>query len=415
MSQATLDDYARLAGEDAIDQLRQLARPLQGRKVVNVNSTRVGGGVAEILDRLVPLMRELGIDASWEVIEGDETFFRCTKAFHNALQGLPVDVDGELLRSYETVNARNAERLGEVLHDADLVVVHDPQPAALLGHFPERRGQWIWRCHIDMSRPNRRIWSYLRPFVQGYDASIWSLSSFAQRLPHVQYLIPPSIDPLSEKNRDLPAADVNETCRRFGIDRTRPLALQVSRFDRFKDPIGVIRAYRLAKEHVPSLQLVLAGGAADDDPEGVGVLAEVHRAARDDKDVTILSLPPDSHRTINALQRCSDVVLQKSVREGFGLTVTESLWKGRPVIGGNVGGIRLQVIDHHTGFLVSTPEGAALRLRYMLDHPEEMAMMGRKGQAFVQENFLLTRHLREYLTLFVTRLQGSDDRLELVL
>jgi trehalose synthase len=408
-----LDQYAAIAGDDVIRHLRQLAEPLNGAKVVHVNSTREGGGVAEILAKLVPFKRELGIDARWEVIEGEEIFFDCTKRFHNALQGLSVDIPRALLKQYEDVNAANAERLAEVLGGADVVFVHDPQPAALIRHFPERRAKWVWRCHIDLSHPQRTTWRYLRSHVSLYDASVFSLADFAQTLPHPVYLILPSIDPLSEKNIELAAEAIDAQCARFDLNRGRPIMLQVSRFDRFKDPVGVIRAYRQVKEFVPSVQLVLAGGGASDDPEGIAVLAEVREAAGDDADIHVLSLPADAHRAINALQRAADIVLQKSTREGFGLTVTEAMWKGKPVIGGDTGGIRLQVVNHHTGFLVSTPEGAALRTRYLLRNRERREAMGRTAQAFVRENYLITRHLREYLTLMVGLTRNAGDRLEL--
>jgi trehalose synthase len=410
----TLDDYAAVVGPAAIEQLRQLALLLQHLKIVHVNSTRLGGGVAEILEKLVPLMQELGIETHWEIITGNPEFYRCTKAFHNGLQGNAVNISSEALANFEHVNAANAERLRPVLDDADIVFIHDPQPAPLLRFFPQRQGLWVWRCHIDIRHPYRPVWRYLRNFVQGYDASIFSLAAFAQPLPHPQYLIPPSIDPLSEKNIDLPESDIADACAQFGIDRARPMILQVSRFDRFKDPVGVIQAYRIAKGFLPALQLVMAGGSADDDPEGEAVLADVRQAAGDDPDVRVLLLPPDAHRTINALQRAADVVVQKSLREGFGLTVTEALWKGKPVIGGDTGGIRLQVIDHHTGFLVNTPEGAALRARYLLRHHAKRRAMGAKAREFVRENFLITRHLREYLALMVSLVYQVEDRLELV-
>lgn len=413
MGTLKLDDYLPATGPDVINHLRQLGRHLKNLKVVHVNSTRAGGGVAEILHRLIPLKRELGIDASWEVIDGNPDFYICTKSFHNALQGEHIAIPDSLLRSYEETNARNAERLRPVLEEADIVFIHDPQPARLLEHCPSRRGKWVWRCHIDASRPHRPVWKYLREIVGHYDASIFSLADFAQSLPHPQYLIPPSIDPLSEKNTDLPETEIAATCERFNLDRNRPIITQVSRFDRFKDPVGVIAAYRLAKSYVPGLQLVLAGGGADDDPEGAAVLNEVRNAAGDDPDLHLLLLPSDAHRVINALQRASDIVLQKSTREGFGLTVTEALWKGKPVIGGDTGGIRLQVINHHTGFLVSTPEGAAIRIRYLLGHPHLAASMGKTARKFVRDNFLITRHLREYLTLMVALATGAGPRIEL--
>jgi len=408
-----LEGYASVAGADVIAQLRQLAAPLQGMRVVHVNSTRTGGGVAEVLAKLVPFTRELGIPTRWETISGDDDFFECTKGMHNALQGNRVPLGERLIRVYEQTNAANAEALRDELEAADFVFIHDPQPALLLKHCPSRRGKWVWRCHIDASHPYRPVWKYLQRFVAAYDASIFSLPAFAQELPHPQYLIQPSIDPLSDKNIELDEASVRGTCERFGLDRERPLVVQISRFDRFKDPLGVVQAYQLAKQRLPALQLVLAGGGANDDPEGEMVLEEVQSAAQDDPDIHVLLLPADAHREINALQRAADIVLQKSIREGFGLTVTEALWKGRPVIGGDVGGIRLQVINHHTGFLVNTPEGAALRIRYLLHQPEKIAEMGAKARALVRDNFLITRHLREYLTLMVALLHGARDRLTL--
>ena len=278
---------------------------------------------------------------------------------------------------------------------------------------PGRRGKWVWRCHIDVSRPDRHVWQYLRRFVSDYDASIFSLAAFSQELPHTQYVIPPSIDPLADKNVPLDDSKMQGVCEEFGLDPEREMIVQVSRFDRFKDPVGVIRAYRLAKKFSPGLQLVLAGGGATDDPEGDAVLAETREAAGDDPDIHVLVLPPDAHVKINALQRLADVVLQKSTKEGFGLTVAEAMWKGKPVIGGDVGGIRLQVANHHTGFLVSTPEGAAMRIRYLLHHPGILRNMGEKARLLVRNNFLLTRHLREYLTVMVSLLHDTGDRIEL--
>lgn len=406
-----LDEYAAVAGEDVIHHLQQLTENLRGRRVVHVNSTREGGGVAEILNKMVPLMEALGIETHWEIITGDEEFYQCTKSFHNALQGNPIDIPGHLLEKFEETNRVRAEELRPLLEDADIVLIHDPQPAPLLKYMPNRKGKWIWRCHIDLSHPYRPVWKYLREFVEGYDASIFSLSDFAQTLQHPLYLIPPSIDPLSEKNVDLSVDEVQRVCEEFGLDTARPLVTQISRFDRFKDPIGVITAFHLARRFKPGLQLVLAGGGASDDPEGAAVLEEVKAAAENDSNIHVLMLPADAHRIINALQRASDVVIQKSVKEGFGLTVTEGLWKGKPVIGGNTGGIRLQVVNHHTGFLVNSPEGAALRLRYLLENPDKMTHMGRKARDFVRENFLLTRQLRGYLTAMVALIHGLGERI----
>lgn len=410
---ALLDDYGDIVGAEALEHLRQLARDLQGLRVVHVNSTRAGGGVAEILHRLIPLMQELGIETSWEIVTGSADFYQCTKGFHNALQGNAVALSERMIKAYEEANTQSAEALRESLESADVVFIHDPQPAPLLGEFGERKGKWVWRCHIDVSHPYRQVWQYLKNHVAGYDASIFSLAAFAQPLPHLQYLISPSIDPLTEKNRELEDKEIVVILEELGIDPGRPIMLQVSRYDRFKDPLGVLQAYRLVKPFNPELQLVMAGGGADDDPEGAAVYDEVQRAANGAEDVHLLLLPPDAHKKINALQRAATIVLQKSVREGFGLTVTEGLWKGKPVIGGNTGGIRSQIVNFHTGFLVDTPEGAAMRTRYLLNHPNRREEMGEIGREFVREHFLITRHLREYLTLILAVVRGEEGRIEL--
>ena len=406
-----LEQYSQIVGQDVILHIRQLGAHLKGMKVVHVNSTREGGGVAEILHWLIPLKQELGIDARWEVISGTEPFFQCTKLMHNALQGNSVELRNDLLKEYERVNEMNAEALRKTLEEADIVFIHDPQPAALMHFIPSRQGRWIWRCHIDASRPFRPVWKFLRNYVEKYHASVWSLSEFAQPLPHPLYLVAPSIDPLSEKNMELGEDELADTYHKWGLDPERPIITQVSRFDRFKDPLGVIRAYRLVKEFAP-IQLVLAGGGATDDPEGEEVIRQVKQSAGEDEDIHVLLLPSDEHRTINALQRVSDIVMQKSTREGFGLTVTEAMWKGKPVIGGDTGGIRLQVVNHHTGFLVTSPEGAALRIRYLLKNRAQLEEMGRKAHRFVLENFLVTRHLREYLTLMHAVMFETQERIE---
>jgi trehalose synthase len=407
-----LEQYAAI-DVGKIDHLRRLAETIQGLKVVHVNSTREGGGVAEILHRMIPMKRELGLDASWEVIEGDAPFYRCTKQIHNALQGNREPIADDLLANYEAVNAANFERLRTTLEEADVVFIHDPQPAPLLNYCSNRRGKWIWRCHIDASRPYRAVWKYLSRFVEPYDASIFSLAAFAQPMSNPMYIIPPSIDPLSDKNIELEKEEIEAVAERYGIDLKNPVLAQISRFDRFKDPVGVIQAYRMVKSFVPSVQLILAGGTATDDPEGQEVLDEVNAAARDDGGIHVLPLPPDAHRAINAIQRMADIVLQKSLKEGFGLTVTEAMWKAKPVIGGDAGGIRLQVLNHYTGFRVRTPEGAALRIRYLLQHRDRLHEIGKTARNFVLENYLLTRHLREYLTLMVALMRGSPERIEL--
>jgi trehalose synthase len=401
--------YEGIVGSAVIRQLRRLGEKLAGTRVVHVNSTREGGGVAEILEWMNPLMTELGLSASWEVIQGTPRFFAITKSIHNALQGHRVSISGKDWKVYEDVNAGNLARLRPALEEADVVILHDPQPAYLLKLCDRRKGKWIWRAHIDISRPFRPVWKVMRSMVEAFDASIFSMAAFAQPLRHPQFLVPPSIDPLSEKNRELEPSEIESVRAEFGLDPSRPLLVQISRFDRFKDPVGVIEAYRLVRKVAP-VQLVLAGGGATDDPEGKAVLEDVMDAAAGDPDIHVLLLPPDSHRTVNALQRLADVIIQKSTKEGFGLTVTEGMWKGKPVIGGDVGGIRLQVVNHHTGFLVNTPEGAAHRIRYLLHHRERIEAMGMVAREYVRENYLLTRQLREYLTLMLVITRGGQGR-----
>ncbi len=404
----SLAAYEGIASSPEIRELRNLGEKLKGTRVVHVNSTREGGGVAEILTWMTPLMCDLGIEAVWEVIEGTPEFFSVTKSIHNGLQGFPVTLSRRDIDTHTGVNGANLARLRPALEDAHIVVIHDPQPAPLLNLCPERKGKWVWRAHIDISHPSLSVWRVLKPLVTGFDASIFSMSIFAQPLPHPQFLIAPSIDPLSQKNIDLSAVEINAVRADFGLDPSLPLLVQISRFDRFKDPLGVIAAYRMVRKVVP-VQLVLAGGGATDDPEGKAVLDEVMEAAEGDPHIHVLLLPPDAHHTVNALQRMADIVIQKSTREGFGLTVTEGLWKGKPVIGGDVGGIRKQIFNYHTGFLVNTPEGAAHRIRFLLYHRDLMHEIGGKAREFVRENFLLTRQLREYMTLFHWLLHGKGE------
>lgn len=389
---AKLDDYAPIVGSETIRELRLLAAPLHGRRVVMVNSTRFGGGVAEILDRLVPLLNELGIICRWEVISGNPDFYRVTKAWHNAIHGAPVPLTARDVAAYVETN-----RTQEIDLDADVVVVHDPQPAALI----DRRAagqKWIWRCHIDASYPAPGVWDFLASYVARYDAAIFSLPDFAQAIPIPKYLFYPSIDPMTEKNRDLEEDEVNRIVADLGVPRDKPILLQVSRFDRLKDPLGVVQAYRLAKRTC-DVRLVLAGGGAADDPEGAEVLAEVRREAGDDAEIHLLELPPDAHRTINALQRAATVILQKSLREGFGLTVTEGLWKGKALVAGATGGIPTQVLHGLTGLLCRTVEGCAYQVRYLLARASERERLGGNGREWVREEFLITRNIRRWLLL----------------
>ncbi len=391
-----LDDYIPIIGEANVQELRFLAKGLRGKTVKMVNSTAVGGGVAEILNRLIPLMEELEVPTKWEVITGGNDFFEVTKGFHNALHGGDYNLTKEAQEIFLLYNEQNRKRME---FKEDLVVIHDPQPANLVLSKPESHAKWIWRCHIDLSNPHPDVWGFLRPMIENYDATIFSSPAFSRQLQAPQYLFYPCIDALSEKNKPLDEATINKVCDDFGVDRSRPIVTQISRFDRLKDPVGVIQAYKLAKRYV-DCQLVLAGGGATDDPEGAVVLQEVMDAAGDDPDIIILNLPPWSALEINALQQASTIVMQKSLKEGFGLTVAEALWKKKPVIAGAVGGIPVQVIHKLTGVLVHSVEGAAYQIRYLLTHPEFAEQLGKNGYEHVKENFLMTSNVRRWLLLF---------------
>jgi len=373
--------------------LRALAGRVAGRSMQHINSTPVGGGVAEILTRLVPLLRELGVDATWDVIKGDQAFFGVTKAFHNALHGKPEQVTAQM---YDIFRANTETNLRDMNFTGDTIFVHDPQPAGLVARKQEIGRHWVWRCHIDVSAPQPDVWEFLRPSIELYDAAIFSMPDFAQRLPMPQFRIAPSIDPLSDKNKTVDASLITRVLEKYRIDPNRPVLTQISRFDRFKDPLGVIAAYNLVKKR-HRCQLVLAGGGAPDDPEGEEVLHEVQQAAAADPDIHVLLLPPFSDLEINALVRGSTVIIQKSIREGFGLTVSEALWKRKPVVGGATGGIKLQVIDGITGYLVHSAEGAATRIMQLLSDRKLRERMGENGYRHVRQNFLVTRHVRDYL------------------
>lgn len=396
MNTVSLDDYRKVTPNGTVQSLRALAARVKGRRFLHVNSTKSGGGVAEILHRLVPLMSDLGVDGCWETIKGDHAFFSVTKAIHNALQGQEELITKAMLSHYADINRENARHLSL---EGDLVLIHDPQPAPLIDYRPAA-GKWIWRCHIDLSQPQRQAWRHLRKYVMKYDGAVFSLKKYSQQIPIPQFLVYPSIDPLSDKNRELSAEEIGGVLGRLEIPRDKPILLQVSRFDRFKDPIGVIRVYRLVKKHC-DCRLILAGGTAQDDPEGQEVLADVREEAGLDPDIHVLELAPDAHMEINALQRAATIVVQKSLREGFGLTVAEAMWKGKPVVGGAVGGITVQVIDDVTGYTVHSIEGAVFRIRYLLNNPELMVRMGGAGREYVRRDFLITRHLTDYLTMLI--------------
>ena len=392
-----LDEYATVIGDGEIDEMRALARPLTGRTVQMINSTAVGGGVAEMLNRIVPLAEELGLNIRWDVMTGGDDFFEVTKAFHNALHGEPYHPEPAHFEIFRAYNEQNIKRIPL---DSEFIIIHDPQPAGFIEARKRKSGHWIWRCHIDLSHPNPSVWSFLESYVSQYDGAIFSSPQFARQLPIRQYLFYPAIDPLSEKNRELEPEFIMQVLTRYSIDPLRPILTQISRFDRLKDPVGVIRAYRIVRRYF-DCQLVLAGGSATDDPEGVEVLKEVKRAAEGDPDIKVLELPPWAPLEVNALQRASTIVIQKSLREGFGLTVSEALWKKKPVVASAVGGIPNQIIHKHTGLLAHSVEGTAYQVRFLLSHPEIAARLGEHGYAHVKENFLITQNLKRYLTLFL--------------
>lgn len=404
-----IKQYSGISPQGDLKLIQKLGEKLEGRSFLHINSTRAGGGVAEILQRMVPVLNEMGIVTRWEVIEGDDKFFDITKKIHNALQGNPEKITKEMWDHHFEVNRKNAEKLDL---NADAVLVHDPQPAPLVSFRDKDKGTWIWRCHIDVANPVMEICGYLMKYCEKYDAAIFSVARFARAIGIDEYIIPPSIDPLSEKNKDMTEEEISETAERLHIPTDRPIILQVSRFDRFKDPVGVIKAYRNVKKYNDCI-LVLAGSPASDDPEGEEVLNEVREKAGNDPDIYILLLPPFSDKDINALQRMSSVILQKSLKEGFGLTVSEAMWKGKPIIGGATGGIPLQIVHGVTGFLVHSVEGAAFRIRQFLNNPDMADRMGQRGKEFVRKNFLITRQIRDYLSVWYCLENKSKGMFEL--
>lgn len=396
---ASLADYEPLVGMSVVEELRSLAKRLGGRRIVMINSTRVGGGVAEILNRMIPLLTELGLSVRWEVIEGTGPFYRVTKAFHNALHGKQETITSEMLELFLEVGRKNVERLA--LED-DVVFIHDPQPIPLVDERLKRpASRWVWRCHIDVSRPSQEVWDFLKPFILKFDAAIYSHPAFVQRMNMRQVLVAPSIDPLSDKNRELSPEEIDGALQQLEIPRDLPIITQVSRFDYLKDPLGVIEAFRRVRRSLPC-RLVLAGGPASDDPEGEEVLQRVREQANNDPEIHLLMLPPNSDVEINALQRASAVVVQKSLKEGFGLTVSEALWKARPVVASAVGGIPLQVKHRYSGLLVHSIEGAAFAIKQCLNNPDYAKRLGENGREHVRHNFLLTRHLTDYLLTFLS-------------
>jgi len=396
-----LAKYEPVVGSGTLRALEALARRLRGHRIVMVNTTKTGGGVAEILHRVVVILNELGVPTTWEVMEGDDRFFGVTKRMHNALHGHVeplTDGDKEVFRERTRIEA---DRLAL---DGDLIFIHDPQPAGLIEHRRLPGQKWVWRCHIDLSRRDENYWEFLRPLVAQYDTAIFSHIGFVPPLDLPTYLVPPSIDPFAEKNREMGEDEVESVMKELGLEDRGHWVTQISRFDRIKDPLGVIEAYRLVRKRRAAAKLLLAGGGASDDPEGAEVLAEVRERAKGLAGVTILELPSGSDREVNALQRASTVVLQKSLREGFALTVSEALWKRRAVVASAVGGIPLQVLHERTGLLVHSIEGTALQTIRLLDNLELRRELGAEGREHVRDNFLHTREVRDYMAAFVALL-----------
>ncbi len=405
----SIEAYRPIIGDEATDEIVRLGAALRGARVLHVNATAFGGGVAEILGTLVPLMNDVGLQADWQVIKGADEFFNVTKAMHNSLQGMYYDWTPEMRDIWLKYNQMNADFFDEPY---DYVVIHDPQPAAIPTFLEERTGsrpgKWVWRCHIDLTDAQVQVWDMLRPHVQKYDGAIFTLDKYVKDDltapgndgPEV-FCVPPAIDPLSPKNTELPAETIDAILERYGVDPRRPMVTQISRFDPWKDPLGVIDVYRACKKEFPDLQLVMIASMASDDPEGWDWYERTVRRAGEDFAVHVLSnLNGVGNVEVNALQRAARVVIQKSLREGFGLVVSEALWKGRPVVAGNVGGIPMQIADGETGFLVNTPEECIEKLRFLLRDPAEADRMGARGIEHVRRNFLTTRYLRDYLRIF---------------
>ncbi|MGH7325308.1 MAG: glycosyltransferase [Candidatus Rokuibacteriota bacterium] len=393
-----LDDYRQVAPPGTVDIIHKLAERVRGRRFLHISGGRFGGGSSEILHAAVPILNELDIDTRWEITGGDPAFYATTRALGAALEGAERVLADEALDHWVEMNRINAKKLSL---EGDLVLVHDVQPAALVAHRAD--GRWLWRCYFDCSRAQRRAWSFFRRFLAQYDGAVFSLPQFSRRLTVPQFVISPTIDPLSEKNRDLTPREVGSLLAALRVAQDKPLLLQVGPFSPGQDPLGVVNAYRLVKKH-HDVRLVLAGTAGDD-RESLDVLSELREAAHHDADIVVLELPPDAQLQINALQRGATIVLQKSIREGFGLGAAEALWKGKPVVGGFAGGLPQQIIADVTGYTVHSVEGAAFRIRHLLNNPELIARMGAAGREHVRRTFLLTRHLTDYLAL-LTHLTG---------
>ncbi|MHB0977001.1 MAG: glycosyltransferase [Candidatus Aquicultorales bacterium] len=399
----SLEQYEAIVGEEIVRRARDLAKELSGAKILHISSTAFGGGVAELLYTLVPLTRDLGIDIDWKIIYGSDDFFTVTKLFHNALQGMDLVMTKDMVDIYSRQNDYNADMFQGRY---DFIMVHDPQPAALLKMLDEkgrRHGKWVWRCHIDLTDANKAVWDFLQPFLEEYDAAVFTMPQYVKEGLGVKNIriVAPTIDPLSPKNMEIEPKDIDSVLDRYSIDPHRPIVTQVSRFDPWKDPLGVIDAYRMVKEKVPEIQLLMIASMATDDPEGWHYYEKTSRHAAGEKDIHLLSnFEGVGNLEVNAFQRASDVVVQKSIREGFGLVVSEALWKEKPVIGGNVGGIPIQIIEGQNGYLITTVEDCADRIYRLLTDKPNTERMGKMGREHVRTNFLSPRQLVDYLELF---------------
>jgi trehalose synthase len=389
-----IDDYRRVAGQGAVDFILKLADQVKGRRFLHVTGGRLGGGATETVRAAVPILSELGIDARWEITGGDSAYYATARALQAALEGAERVLSEEGLARWVDMNGLNAKKLDL---DADLTLVHDSQPASLVS--ARTAGRWVWRCHFDCSSAAAGPWAFFRRFADQYDAAVFALPGFEGRLGIPMYVVPPSIDPLSERNRDLAPREVAETLGALGVARDKPLLLQVGRFARANDPLGVVNAYRLVKKH-HDVRLVLAG-TVDGEPERLELLSQLQEVAREDPDVVVLELPAEAHRQVNALQRAATIVLQKSVLAGFDLGPAEAMWKGKPVVGGYGGGLAQQVITGVTGYTVHSVEGAAFRIRHLLNNPELIARLGTAGREHVRRSFLITRELVDDLALVI--------------
>jgi len=396
---ARIDKYEKIVGKDKIDELKILAGYLQGKVIQHINSTAMGGGVAEILNRITPLLQELGVNAQWDVIRGESDFFEVTKCIHNALHGKKVVITKDMWRVFNDVSQKNIREMNLY---GDIMFIHDPQPVSLVERKSKMKGsKWIWRCHVDVSDPDKKVWGFLEHFIDKYDTAVFSSAHFAHKMEARQILISPSIDPFSDKNRELNQKEIDAVLNKYKIDPERkPVVCQISRYDSLKDPVGVIKAYKLVKKYV-DCQLLLVGNRATDDPETDKIYAEVQEAAGGDPDITALMVE-DIPIEINAFQRISNVIVQKSIREGFALTVSEALWKGRAVVASAVGGIPLQIKHKYSGLLCHSIEGAAFYIKQLLNAPEYAGRLGENGREHIRQNFLLTRHIKEYILLFLS-------------